>query len=119
MQLHAARLCLDCQEVHAETTCPLCSSSSFAPLSRWVPPQERRIEPRSVDGSDRAEAYRRLLESNEQPRKRARWPAPLGLLAAAGVAAWVWRRSPGRPGREQAEEQRFRARRVRNVLCGA
>ncbi len=103
MQLHAARLCLDCQEVHADTTCPLCSSSSFAPLSRWVPPQERRIEPRSGDGSDRAETYRRLLESNEQPRKRARWPAPLGLLAAAGVAAWLWRRPSGSSERNKRE----------------
>jgi len=42
MQLHVARLCLDCQEVHAETRCPVCASESFAALSRWIPAPERR-----------------------------------------------------------------------------
>ena len=28
MQLHVARLCLECQEVHDQQTCPACSSES-------------------------------------------------------------------------------------------
>src|SRR3954464_15469229 len=46
MELRTARLCLDCEEVHAEQQCPICASESFAYLTRWVPvgdrPQVRR-----------------------------------------------------------------------------
>lgn len=46
MQLRAARLCLDCEEVHDEQHCPVCASDSFAYMSRWVPVDERRAHNR-------------------------------------------------------------------------
>ena len=30
MQLRTARLCLDCEEIHEENTCPMCASEMFA-----------------------------------------------------------------------------------------
>ena len=50
MQLRLARLCLDCEEVHdAPQQCPLCASETFAYLTRWVPPAERRSQPRPLE----------------------------------------------------------------------
>ena len=46
MQLRAARLCLDCEELHDAQQCPVCASETFAYLSRWVPAPERRAKPR-------------------------------------------------------------------------
>ena len=40
MRLMNARLCLDCEEVHDEQHCPICSSESFAFLTRWVTPSD-------------------------------------------------------------------------------
>jgi hypothetical protein len=37
MQLLSARLCLDCEEVHAENHCPVCASRQFAFLTQWLP----------------------------------------------------------------------------------
>jgi hypothetical protein len=42
MQLRAARLCLDCEEVHEGQECPVCLSEAFVYLTRWVPVEERR-----------------------------------------------------------------------------
>ena len=42
MQLRTARLCLDCEEIHEENTCPICASEMFAFLTRWIPAEERR-----------------------------------------------------------------------------
>jgi hypothetical protein len=42
MQLRAARLCLDCEELHVEETCPRCASPRYAFLSIWLPSEERR-----------------------------------------------------------------------------
>jgi hypothetical protein len=42
MQLRVARLCLNCEEIHASAHCPRCTSESFAYLSRWIPAAERR-----------------------------------------------------------------------------
>ncbi len=50
MQLRHARLCLNCEEVHASAHCPACASERFAYVTRWVPPEERRTEPRSAPG---------------------------------------------------------------------
>ena len=99
MQLHAARLCLDCQEVHAETRCPVCASESFAALSRWIPVQERRARPRDR-GQDVAETYRRLLGAAATPtdetKTQANWPRRAAFVVATlGVGSWLWRRSPG------------------------
>src|SRR6187399_2400751 len=46
MQLRTARLCLDCEEVHAEWRCPVCASASFTYLTRWVPVEDRRHDQR-------------------------------------------------------------------------
>jgi hypothetical protein len=46
MQLRNARLCLNCEEIHAATHCPVCTSESFAFVSRWIPVEDRRKEPR-------------------------------------------------------------------------
>lgn len=43
VQLRTARLCLDCEEVHADQQCPVCLSEAFAYLTRWVPADERRV----------------------------------------------------------------------------
>ena len=85
MQLYVARLCLDCQEVHAETRCPVCASESFAALSRWIPVQDRRARPRDR-GQDVAETYRRLLGAAATPtdesKTRAKWPRRAAFIVA-------------------------------------
>ena len=45
MQLNAARLCLNCEEVHAAHRCPRCASETFAYLTRWVPRVESPSPP--------------------------------------------------------------------------
>ena len=42
MQLRKARLCLDCEELHVDDSCPHCASESYAFLSNWLPSEERR-----------------------------------------------------------------------------
>ena len=42
MQLRVARLCLDCEELHADKRCPRCASSSYAFVTNWLPCEERR-----------------------------------------------------------------------------
>jgi hypothetical protein len=42
MQLRAARLCLDCEELHVDDTCPICASGRYVFLSTWLPVEERR-----------------------------------------------------------------------------
>jgi hypothetical protein len=37
MKLNVARLCLNCEEVHAAKSCPRCASDTFTYLTRWVP----------------------------------------------------------------------------------
>ncbi|HEY2432386.1 MAG TPA: hypothetical protein VGI12_06900 [Vicinamibacterales bacterium] len=103
MQLHAARLCLDCQEVHSETRCPVCASETFAPLSRWIPAEERRTRARA-DSAESVDALRRLIAP--APRQaRSKWPTRAALvLATVGVGSWLWRRVPdGRGGEGERE----------------
>jgi len=97
MQLHVARLCLDCQEVHAETRCPVCASESFAALSRWIPAQERRMRTRSSN-EEVAETYRRLLGATGATAEAAdhgpNWSKRAALVVATlGVGGWLWRRA--------------------------
>jgi hypothetical protein len=42
MQLRVARLCLDCEELHMDDSCPRCASESYAFLAKWLPSEERR-----------------------------------------------------------------------------
>src|SRR6185503_3441982 len=97
MQLHTARLCLDCQEVHDAQTCPICGSESFAYISRWIPAPERRSKPRPATPSPEAETYRRLLSpERNRPPAATRWLTRGAFgLAAVSAAAWVLKRNAG------------------------
>jgi hypothetical protein len=64
MQLRVARLCLDCEEIHADYHCPVCASDHFTYVTRWVPAPERRERPRpATPPSVELEAYRQLTAS--------------------------------------------------------
>jgi hypothetical protein len=93
MQLHVARLCLDCNEVHDSQDCPRCGSEAFAYLSRWVPAPERRLRART-SSSPEAEVYRELIEPSSSTSKSGRLlkrgAVGISVLAMAG---WLLRRS--------------------------
>lgn len=93
MQLHVARLCLDCNEVHDADRCPACTSEAFAYLTRWVPAPERRQRPRPTS-SPAAEVYRDLLTEpqNRRPSRKLLNTSVLGVGALA-VAGWWWQRN--------------------------
>jgi hypothetical protein len=93
MQLHIARLCLDCEEIHDQPACPICASESFAYISRWIHAPERRHYPRPVLPPEAANTYRQLLEADRQPSGAMRW-VRRGVfgVAALGMAGWVLRR---------------------------
>jgi hypothetical protein len=95
MQLHTARLCLDCEEIHEGSTCPVCTSESFAFITRWIPAPERRKRPRPepVVAND-VETYRQLLASNDVQPKTNRWLKGGVLVAAVSLAGLLWRRAP-------------------------
>jgi hypothetical protein len=88
VQLHVARLCLDCEEVHDEYRCPACASDHFSYLTRWVPGPDRpkRPRPKPVPPPE-ADVYRRLIHG-EPAARRGRFVTRtlMGLGAAAGLA---------------------------------
>ena len=88
VQLHVARLCLDCEEVHDEYRCPACASDQFSYLTRWVPGRDRSVRPRSKPAPPpEADVYRRLIHGEPPPPKgRFVTRALMGLGAAAGLA---------------------------------
>ena len=51
MHLREARLCLDCEELHDQPECPVCLSESFAFVTRWLPPRDRRPPTRAAQPS--------------------------------------------------------------------
>ena len=101
MQLHVARLCLDCEELHEQQTCPVCSSESFVYISRWVPAPERRTRPRAVPAREAAKVYREWLDNNSETPASRRW-LKRGVLGVAAVSmlGWAWRRNAGTKGPE-------------------
>jgi len=96
MQLHVARLCLDCNEVHDSQRCPRCGSEAFGYLSRWVPAPERRVGIKTAT-SPEAETYRELIEHGSSKSRSARMltRGAVGLGAAVALAGWLWRRNNG------------------------
>lgn len=119
MQLRTARLCIDCEEVHDESRCPVCASETFTYLVRWIPSDERRRAtgtvkepappPAEVQGE--VDAYRRLTAA-EAPQSRAgRHLIKKGVvgLAAVGVVGWLWgRKDPDQmkpPRRKDADSE--------------
>jgi predicted nucleic acid-binding Zn-ribbon protein len=93
MQLHVARLCMDCDEVHDSQTCPVCGSESFAYITRWIPAPERRRRPRPPQPSDTAATYRELLSPEPQQSGMPRWLRRGAVgLAALTAFGWAWQR---------------------------
>src|SRR5918993_6034152 len=107
MQLHGARLCLDCDEIHVEQKCPLCGSASFGYISRWIPAPERRTRPRPVVTSPTADTYRELLATDQARSDKARWlrRGVIGVTAVS-LVGWIWRRTASESRREtEVEDQ--------------
>jgi hypothetical protein len=83
MELRSAKLCLDCEEVHADQMCPVCASESFAYLTRWIPvgdrPQVRRSQPVTPAPLD-------------PPNSSLRWArrGAAGVVLVA-ISQWLWR----------------------------
>ena len=95
MELRAAKLCLDCEEVHTDQMCPICASESFAYLTRWIPvsdrPQVRRsqsVVPPPVD-----------ITNNSSLRWARRGAAGVVLVA---ISQWLWRNTALSNGRNPA-----------------
>ena len=89
MQLRVARLCLDCEEIHAARTCPRCTSETFALISRWVPSPERRSRPRP-DTTD-ADTYRELLAADEPDHQSShKWLKGGAMVGAIGLGLGSW-----------------------------
>jgi len=91
MQLHVARLCLDCEEVHDAQVCPRCTSETFAYLSRWIQAPERRARPRPQAEAEVPELPRPPAPPPEPAAASpGRWLRRGALLAALGVGSWIW-----------------------------
>lgn len=91
--MRVARLCHDCEEVHADQQCPVCASETFTFITRWVPAPERRKRPRATTSED-AEIYRRLTGVDERPSAAGRLLTRAAVgLTAVGIARWLWGRA--------------------------
>jgi hypothetical protein len=97
MQLHVARLCLDCEEVHDARVCPRCTSETFAYLSRWIPAPERRARPRPPVETETSEPPRPPVPVVEEPVSPGRWLRRGAVLAALGVGGWIWSQKATKP----------------------
>jgi hypothetical protein len=91
MRLRDARLCLDCDEVHDATMCPVCGSESFTYISRWVPVPDAERPHRPSPASEQAMVYRELLSNEPSSRGRKLLKGGLLGLTALGLAGWAWR----------------------------
>ena len=78
MQLRNARVCLDCEEIHDSSNCPVCASETFAFLSRWVPTEERR------------KALRQQAVPVPQPRSARKVMVGVGLVGGAAYVLNRW-----------------------------
>ena len=104
MRLMNARLCLDCEEVHDEQHCPICSSESCSmrtprvtPAANVTPatPPPATTPPDPVGRREQVDAYRQILNPTPATQKRGRLVAHGALgLALLGVARMIWRAAP-------------------------
>jgi hypothetical protein len=97
MQLRIARLCLDCEEIHAAQQCPICASDEYAWITRWVPAPERRMRPRRTPSADATAAKTAVAvqKSPAAPRHHLLTRGIVGITAV-GLAGWILRaRKPG------------------------
>jgi hypothetical protein len=104
MRLDAARLCLDCEEIHEEQECPACGSEAFAFLTRWIQSTaadrpkprangpERASAARVSPSSEHLDAWRHLADGTAPEGSRGRKLVTRSLLgiAAMGLAGWAW-----------------------------
>jgi len=101
MKLSAARLCLDCEEIHDAQICPACTSETFAYLTRWVPSPEP-FRHRTQPPSNEAEIYQRLIDGPLPSRGGGRlFKQGLIGLTAVGMFGWLWRSSSRTDEKEQ------------------
>src|SRR4051812_16666377 len=110
MQLRVARLCLDCEEIHDQAACPICSSESFAYITRWIPQAEhapRQRVPVPAPTREAAETYRELITATPAPSAGRRW-ARRGAVAlgAIGLASWAWRQSAPTGGLNASDDRK-------------
>jgi hypothetical protein len=111
MRLVNARLCLDCEEVHDQQHCPVCSSESFAFMTRWVTPSDTVVAEansnrsgrpadqvdrrQQLDKREQVDAYKQILNPTTVQPRRGRMVAGGALgLALLGVARMIWRAAP-------------------------
>ena len=114
MRLDDARLCLDCEEIHADQECPSCGSEAFAFLTRWVKPaapadndtpsEQHPSSPpaRSAPNAEHLEAWRRIVEGTPPSNRGKAVTRGLLGLAAMGLAGWAFQRV-GRSARKAAD----------------
>ncbi len=105
MKLDAARLCLDCDEIHEDQICPACSSEAFAFVTRWVKTSgEHRVERRAAPVAEQPaathpartpeqiEAFRQLIEGKpEKAPGRGLVTKSVVGLAAVSLIGWAWK----------------------------
>ena len=106
MHLSVARLCLDCQEIHSDDRCPVCTSEAFGFITRWVKvdAQSRSVpKDEAAANAARVDNYRQILNPAPKRSTAARWLRKGGLVVAAGYLArlgWLAAqrsRTPGGP----------------------
>jgi hypothetical protein len=110
MHVSEARVCLNCDEIHDQSRCPICASENFAFLTRWIQlgsPDHRHATSARVferpETKEKVETYRRIVVSDALRPKAGRLVRRGALvLAAVSLARWGWRRArsrrKGKPG---------------------
>jgi hypothetical protein len=103
MHLSEARVCLNCDEIHSQSRCPICASENFALLTRWIQlgsPDQRGAAARVLErpaAKEKLETYRRLVVGDALRPKAGRLVRRGALaLAVVSLARWGWRRARSR-----------------------
>src|SRR5215467_15829708 len=95
MHLQEARLCLDCEELHTNDTCPRCASDAFAFVTRWIPANERRVRSRRPPPA-----------ASQSSSSGSKWlTGAAGGLAAIAAVRWLWRTPAAPPRRAPARRE--------------